>query len=116
MWGLVTVKGHFDRYNGTLDLTGDPAVQLTIDADSLKTGNPRRDRHLGSGDFFDVADHPRVRFISDSAVLEGGALKVSGQLHARGSRIRIELDARIRGVDGRYEIDAAPPVTTASLG
>jgi YceI-like domain len=34
-WGLVTVKGHFDRYQGTLDLQAEPAVRLTIEADSL---------------------------------------------------------------------------------
>jgi polyisoprenoid-binding protein YceI len=34
-WGLVTVKGRFSRYQGTLRLSGDAAVELTIEADSL---------------------------------------------------------------------------------
>jgi len=38
-YGLMTVNGHFDDYKGTLALASDPAVQLTIDADSLDTGH-----------------------------------------------------------------------------
>src|SRR3954470_19308371 len=36
-WGLITVKGHFGAYQGTLDLNARPAVELTIQADSLDT-------------------------------------------------------------------------------
>jgi polyisoprenoid-binding protein YceI len=31
-WGLVTVHRHFDRYDGTLDLREEQAIELTIDA------------------------------------------------------------------------------------
>ena len=34
LWGLATVKGRFDRYEGTLGLDQDPAIELTIDAGS----------------------------------------------------------------------------------
>jgi hypothetical protein len=83
-WGLVTVKGHFKLYEGTLDLRSEPAVQLTIEADSLDTGIAKRDQHLRSADFFDAAHYPQVRFASDSAVLDGDSLKVRGRLHAAG--------------------------------
>jgi polyisoprenoid-binding protein YceI len=46
LWGLATVKGRFDRYEGTLDLDQDPAIALTIDAGSLDTKNKLRDKHL----------------------------------------------------------------------
>ena len=29
-YGLVTVKGRFERYEGTLDLRSEPAVELTM--------------------------------------------------------------------------------------
>ena len=31
-WGFVTVKGHFAEYEGRLDLSAQPAIELTIDA------------------------------------------------------------------------------------
>ena len=31
-WGLATVQGHFGDYHGRLDLSADPAIELTIDA------------------------------------------------------------------------------------
>lgn len=70
-YGLMTVKGRFDRFEGTLDLDAAPTIELTIDADSLDTKNRQRDKHLRSADFFDVTNHPQVRFASDSATLDG---------------------------------------------
>jgi NAD(P)-dependent dehydrogenase (short-subunit alcohol dehydrogenase family) len=40
---LMTVKGRFDRYDGTLQLNVRPAVALAIDADSLDTKHGKRD-------------------------------------------------------------------------
>ena len=59
LWGLATVKGRFERYDGTLDLQQNPAIELTIDAASLNTNLGFRDRHLRSADFFDVVEPPR---------------------------------------------------------
>jgi polyisoprenoid-binding protein YceI len=115
-YGLMTVKGHFDRYEGTLDLGHDPAVQLTIDADSLDTKNAKRDAHLRSPGFFDVEHHPQVRFLSDSAVLDGNTLKVRGQLHAAGKHVPLELHATVRNVDDGLEIEAITHTDHRELG
>src|SRR4051794_36502506 len=72
--GLVKVRGRFARYTGTLDLRRDPAVELTIDADSIDTENARRDKHLRSDDFFGVEANPQLRFLSHSATLDGERL------------------------------------------
>src|SRR5919199_1338913 len=63
-YGLTKVKGRFGRYDGTLDLRREPAIELDVDAESIGTQNARRDRHLRSAAFFGVVDHPRVRFVS----------------------------------------------------
>jgi polyisoprenoid-binding protein YceI len=105
-WGLMTVKGHFERYDGTLDLGRTPAIELTIDAASLNTNNSKRDKHLRSGDFFDVQNHPEVRFVSDSATLEGERMKVRGRLYAAGQSIPLELDAGLRRVGDELEVEA----------
>jgi polyisoprenoid-binding protein YceI len=56
MWGLVNVKGRFTDFSGDGQLTGKGAVfgRVDIRAASLDTGIGRRDKHLRSGDFFDV--------------------------------------------------------------
>src|SRR3954471_19459766 len=98
-YGLMTVKGEFADYDGTLDLGATPAVELTIQATSLDTKLSKRDEHLRSQDFFDVKRHSQVRFISDRAVSDGTSLRVHGQLQAAGRRIPLELDATVREVD-----------------
>ena len=104
-WGLMTVKGQFERYDGTLDLRREPAIELTIEAGSLNTKNNMRDKHLRSGDFFDVANEPEVRFVSDRATLDGEKLTVSGKLYAAGKSIPLDVDATLRPVDGELEVD-----------
>ena len=81
-------------------------MDLTIEADSLDTGNRKRDQHLRSADFFSAERHPQVRFVSETAVLNGDMLKVSGRLHAAGKSIPLELDATVAAVDGDLQIDA----------
>jgi polyisoprenoid-binding protein YceI len=116
LWGLATVNGRFDAYEGRLDLSSDPAIELTIDAASINTRNPRRDRHLRSAAFFDAENHPRVRFVSDSVVMQGDVLKVHGSLFAGGQSIGVELDARVRRVDGALQIEAATTARHRDLG
>ena len=115
-WGLMTVNGEFDRYSGTLDLNRDPAIELTIDADTLNTKNKLRDKHLRSSDFFDVARYPQVRFTSETVKLEGERLKVRGRLEAGGGSIQIALDATLRPVGDELELDATTNGDHEKLG
>ena len=114
-YGLMTVNGEFSDYEGTLDLDGAPAAELTIPAASLDTKLDKRDEHLRSKDFFDVERHPQVRFISDSAAFDGDLLRVRGQLHAAGRQIPLELDATVREVDGELEIEGVTEVDHRDL-
>jgi polyisoprenoid-binding protein YceI len=116
LWGLGTVKGRFDSYEGVLDLEGDPAMVLTIDAASVQTGNPKRDQDLRSAHFFDVEQHPYVRFVSDSVTVDGQAMKVRGRLHARGNSIPLKVDAQIRTTGDGVEIEAITTAAHQELG
>jgi polyisoprenoid-binding protein YceI len=116
LWGLATVKGRFERYDGTLELYQTPAIELTVDAASLNTNNKKRDTHLRSGDFFDVANYPQVRFVSDSATLSGRQLRVRGHLHAAGTSIAVDLDATVRPVGDELEVEAETHADHQRLG
>jgi len=102
----MSVRGEFACYEGTLDLRGEPAVDLTIAASSVNTKNTTRDKHLRSGDFFDVENHPQVRFLSDSAALDGGRLILRGTLHAAGNSVPLGVEATLRPVGDELEVDA----------
>jgi polyisoprenoid-binding protein YceI len=115
-YGLMTVRGHFDHYDGTLNVSDGPAVALTIEADSLDTKNKQRDRHLRSDDFFDVANHPRVRFEADAAELDGEELKVRGRLYAAGNDVPLDVDATMTGVGEEFQIEAEALVDQRRLG
>ncbi len=119
-WRLITVAGHFDRFDGSLDVDADGTslITLTIDAASLDTGNATRDRHLRSADFFAVTEHPEVRFSSSAVTDTGdGRLAVSGELEAAGKRIPIGFDARLRPLDEQtIEIEATASADHRRLG
>jgi polyisoprenoid-binding protein YceI len=116
LYGLQTVKGSFERYDGTLDLDARPAIELTIEADSLNTSNARRDEHLRSADFFDAANHPTLRFESELVTVDHGRLDVRGELHAAGKSIPVELEGVMRADRGELELDATTWVDHRRLG
>ena len=115
-YGLMTVKGRFGQYQGTLDLGASPAIELIVEADSLDTKVSKRDEHLRSEDFFHVADHPRVRFVSEAASVEGDKLTATGQLHAAGRSIPVQVEATVRPVGDEFEIEASALADHRELG
>src|SRR5262245_33510338 len=65
---LSKVRGSFTGVTGSIvDAAEDPkysSVKAEIDVTTLITGDPQRDEHLRSADFFDVDDHPKITFES----------------------------------------------------
>jgi polyisoprenoid-binding protein YceI len=116
LYGLATVSGRFRRYVGTLNLSEPPAVALVIEADSLDTGNRRRDDHLRSAAFFDAADYPWVRFEADAAELDGDQMRLRGELYAAGKHVPLEVEATVSAVGEELEIEASAVVDHRALG
>ena len=118
-WGLAPVKGHFERIEGWLEIDDDHAwhMVMIIDADSLDTGNQRRDTHLRSAAFFDVENHPVVRFRS-AGVTDGsdGRLVVNGELEAAGGSTRLQLDVTVEHDGDRLELETTATVDQRELG
>jgi polyisoprenoid-binding protein YceI len=117
-WGLVTVRGRFDRFDGSYEVGPDGTkIELTIDSDSLDTGNRTRDKHLRSTDFFQVTEHPYVRFTSTRVHdLGGGILHVVGRLEAAGNVALLEFPATVRRVDDALEVEATTTVDHRRFG
>jgi polyisoprenoid-binding protein YceI len=91
-------RGQFHGVSGTLTLDrADIArshVEATIDLASVDTNVAQRDDHLRSADFFDVANHPKMTFVSKEVRVQGdGRLHVIGDLTIRGTTRSATLDA-----------------------
>lgn len=85
---VSTVHGTFDKYAGQLALDdadlAKSKVHIDIDAASIDTGNAKRDEHLRSPDFFDVAHYPKITFDSTKVEKRGAdSLSVTGNLTIR---------------------------------
>jgi polyisoprenoid-binding protein YceI len=99
---ITKVRGAFRSYRGTLELDendglGLAKVDVSIDATSIDTAEPKRDEHLRSSDFLDVAAHPTLRFQSRSIAREGAQYRVTGDLTIRGVTRSVVLDAEFQG-------------------
>jgi polyisoprenoid-binding protein YceI len=86
---VSTVRGSFPKVSGTIQLDEHDftksTIQAALDANSLDTGVEKRDQHLKSPDFFDVAKYPTLTFISKKIQKVGdGQYDVTGDLTMHG--------------------------------
>jgi polyisoprenoid-binding protein YceI len=93
---LSNVRGTFSGVTGTvLYDPADPAsteVDATVDAATLSTGDPKRDEHLKTADFFDVAEYPEITFKAKRTEKTGdGEFKITGDLTIHGVTREVTL-------------------------
>src|SRR6267143_1017515 len=94
---ISTVRGAFTKVNGTIQFDdkdiSKSSVEVTIDADSVDTRVPNRDKDLRSDHFFDVQKYPTITFKSTKVEqVEPGKLKVTGDLTIHGVTKPVVLD------------------------
>jgi polyisoprenoid-binding protein YceI len=95
---MVTwVRGLFKDIHGQLELDWERCLCATfqgeIDATGIWTGQPERDEHLRSPDFFDVENHPKITF-------SGGFTERTGA-----TTFKSEVELSIRGVTRPVPLD-----------
>lgn len=109
---VSNVHGQFNKISGTIQFDvsdiAHSAVEAEIDASGIYTGIPKRDEHLLSPDFFDVAKHPKIIFKSARVDPTGGNhFKVSGSLTIHGVTRPVAFDTEYLGpVKGTEEGEA----------
>lgn len=97
LFWLDRVNGHFTQVDGDMQPGPQPAswvVNATIPVDSVTMASTRMRQWVLAPPFFDVRDHPTIRFVSNpiaqSALNHGGTL--SGLLTLRGVTAPIHFD------------------------
>jgi polyisoprenoid-binding protein YceI len=91
------VHGRFAMWSGNLELDEQDLTRsrfdVTIDASSIETKEPKRDDHLRSADFLEVDKFPTITFKSTQITREGDdAYRVVGDLTIHGVTRTVTLD------------------------
>jgi polyisoprenoid-binding protein YceI len=94
---IATVRGQFKGVTGAVlwddqDINNS-TVDVTIDANTVDTGEPKRDADLKSANFFDVKNYPTITFKSTKIEkISAGKMKVAGNLTIHGVTKQVVLD------------------------
>ena len=94
---VSNVKGVFGKVQGVVDIDDQDLTRsrasATIDTTSIDTRLAKRDEHLKSADFLDVAKFPVMTFTSTKVEAAGsGKLKVTGDLTLHGITRSVVLE------------------------
>lgn len=99
---ISEVDGSFKVFSGSIISTNEDfsnaTINFEIDANSITTGNEKRDGHLKSEDFFFVESHPKISFKSTSfKKKKGNKYILKGNLTMRGVSKAVSLDVKYGG-------------------
>lgn len=100
-FGFNDYFGQFGTITGTLTL--DPAnpaaaaLDITVPVSGLSTASSGLTAHMQRADFFDMPNHPNVRFVSTMVHVQGTTAHIMGNLTIRGVTRPVTLNARFVG-------------------
>jgi polyisoprenoid-binding protein YceI len=117
-WGLAPLTGFFRQASGsgTVTAAGDVTGVFTVAAVSIDTKNSKRDDHLRSADFFNVASHPDFTFAVEGVTPASEGVRVAGSLTVAGQTRPVSFDAQVSAADGEVWLDAQVPFNRADYG
>jgi polyisoprenoid-binding protein YceI len=123
---ISKVRGKFTDVSGAVvigETPEDSSVEATIAVASVNSGEPARDEHLRSADFFDAAAYPTISFRSTKVEHGTGEhWKVTGDLTVRDVTRPVVLDVEFEGAtttpfgDNRIGFSASTEVNREDWG
>ena len=114
---IATVTGRFKQFGGTIELDREhpekSSVTATIQVKSIDTGIAKRDAHLCSGEFLNVAKFPEITFKSRSVKQTGpDAGDIIGDFSMHGVTKPITLHVKLLTKKGeeatRWQVTTQP--------
>ena len=119
-YGLVPVKGHFSEFSGDGQITETQTVfgRVDIKTASLDTNLGRRDEHLHSADFFDVAKFPDISIVVTSVEgIEGDIVDLRAQLTVKSTTAPLPLRTKVTMLDdGAVRLSAQATIDRKDFG
>ncbi len=116
---LIRAKGTLQATEGTVDVDADGRVtgEIVIDPASIDTKIKKRDDHLRSADFFDVANHPTITFtVTEVRPAPSEDLEVVGNLAVQGRSTSVTLLAEVGSMGESATLSTEVLVTKSILG
>lgn len=100
---ITNIRGEFENFEIDVESEGEDfshsKVAVTIDAASVFTKQKDRDNHLKNADFFDVKNHPQLKFESTAVEkLDEDNYKLSGDFTIKDISKPVTLDVEFGGV------------------
>jgi len=91
---ISNVTGQFDKFSGTYDYDDKTktlrSLNGEVDVTSINTHNVKRDDHLKSVDFFDVAKYPKMHLTLEK--VEGDTAYMKLTMHGVTKEVKMELE------------------------
>ena len=102
---IAHVTGKFKSFDASIYTIGKrfetAEIDLWIDTSSLNTGDPTRDRHLRSKDFFYTTRYKQITFVASTIGLadEDGNHELWGELTMMGITRNVKLNVKFGGIE-----------------
>ena len=98
---VFKVRGNFDDFVGLIEADSKTntliSAEATIQTASINTRIEKRDKHLRSPDFFDVAKYPQINFKSKKITGSGKDITMVGDITIKGITKEIVLKGSFLG-------------------
>lgn len=104
----LNVTGSFRGLKGVIIF--DPAnlsaaaFNVSVQANTVNTGNGSRDKHLKKEDYFNVASYPELNFTSNKISSNGNAYTVEGALTIKGKKKNISFPFTVVAISNGYQL------------
>ena len=90
---ISTVKGNFNTFSGSIEEDG--TVSVSMNTNTINTGNVDRDNHLKSADFFNSEEYSTIKF--------GGKISedmntITGEVTIKGITKEVTLNTEYNGM------------------